>query len=163
KEKAAADLDLQAQIIQSLAEGLLKRPVDGPVNRRDHAAPLLGWAEEVASRLLASDDGRRIPWTAVPIDGLPPSENPWVIAPRPPRNATAGQFTWNLSKHAGKQGFIELVDGDTGNAYAWLAVGRFSLAALNPSDAAKKQQLAAEIVGKLKLQSLQPQLVSLAL
>ena len=60
-----------------------------------------------------------------------------------------------------KQGYVELIDGDTANAYAWLAVGRFSLAALNPSDAAKKQQLAAEIIGKLKLAALRPQLATL--
>jgi putative heme-binding domain-containing protein len=57
---------------------------------------------------------------------------------------------------------VELVDGDAENAYAWLAVGRFSLAALNPSDTAKKQQLAAEIVGKLKLKDLRPHLATLA-
>jgi putative heme-binding domain-containing protein len=56
---------------------------------------------------------------------------------------------------------VELVDGDTANAYAWLAVGRFSLELLNPSDTAKKQQLAAEIIGKLKLKELQPHLATL--
>jgi putative heme-binding domain-containing protein len=242
KSKAAANLELQAEIIQSLATGLTQRPVDGPaklgdaadsLNRRAHAAPLTEWANDVATRLLAENGSDRIPWTAVPIDGLPPSESPWVVTPRasrdgdkeslffsslprgeqrtgiyrsgvfdlpdqlsfwcsghsgrppaplndcnyirlrdaatheiltesrPPRNDTARQITWNLTKHAGKQGFIELVDGDTANAYAWFAVGRFSLDALNPSDAPRKQQLAAEIMGKLKLESLKPQLVNL--
>ena len=66
-----------------------------------------------------------------------------------------------MSKHVGKQGYVELVDGDTENAYAWLAVGRFSLAELNPSDTLKKQQLAAEIIGKLKLASFRPRLAML--
>jgi putative heme-binding domain-containing protein len=80
---------------------------------------------------------------------------------RPPRNDTARRYEWELSAHAGKLGYIELVDGDAGNAYAWLAVGRFSLAALNPTDESRKQQLAAEIVGKLKLAAFRPHLASL--
>jgi putative heme-binding domain-containing protein len=236
KSKAAADLELQAQIIQSLASGLVQR--DGADTR-----PLAGWAEEVATKLLAKSGSNRIPWTAVPIDGLPPSENPWVITPRasrdgdkdslffsslprgeqrtgiyrsgtfelpeklsfwcaghsgkppaplndgnyirlrdaktheilaesrPPRNDTARQIAWDLKAATGGRGpkntattgrgYVEVVDGDTANAYAWLAVGRFSLDALNPSDAPKKQQLAAEIIGKLKLAALKPQLTSL--
>jgi putative heme-binding domain-containing protein len=222
----ATNLELQAEIIQSLATGLTQR-------KGADTRPLAGWAEEVATKLLANSGSDRIPWTAVPINGLPPSESPWVTAPRasrdgdkdslffsslprgeqrtgiyrsgefaipeklsfwcsghsglprqplndsnyvrlrdakthevlaesrPPRNDTARQFTWNLSKHAGKQGFVELIDGDTGNAYAWFAVGRFSLDSLNPNDAPHKQQLAAEIIGKLKLESLKPQLTSL--
>jgi putative heme-binding domain-containing protein len=92
---------------------------------------------------------------------------------RPPRNDTARRYEWDLKAATGGRdsskaatsgrGYVELVDSDAGNAYAWVAVGRFSLAALNPSDAPRKQQLAAEIVGKLKLQSLQPQLTGLAL
>lgn len=58
-------------------------------------------------------------------------------------------------------GYIELIDGDTANAYAWLAIGRFSLAGLNPSDTARKQQLAAELIGKLKLTALRPHLATL--
>ncbi len=42
-----------------------------------------------------------------------------------PRNDVAKSTTWDLSAHAGKQVFLELVDGDTAGAYAWLAVGRF--------------------------------------
>ena len=42
-----------------------------------------------------------------------------------PRNDLAKQVTWDLNAHAGKQVFLELVDGDTAGAYAWLAVGRF--------------------------------------
>ncbi len=47
-----------------------------------------------------------------------------VTAPAP-RNDIARATTWELSAHAGKQVFLELVDGDTAGAYAWLAVGRF--------------------------------------
>ena len=42
-----------------------------------------------------------------------------------PRNDVAKSTTWDLSAHAGQSVFLELVDGDTAGAYAWLAVGRF--------------------------------------
>jgi hypothetical protein len=42
--------------------------------------------------------------------------------------------TWISGKHAGKQVFIELVDGDSGGAYAWLAVGRFEPAVVSRRD-----------------------------
>jgi putative heme-binding domain-containing protein len=226
KAKAGADVQSQAQIVLSLAKGLANRGAG-------ETARVNQWASDVASRLLDTSDDNRIGWTAVAIENLPPSENPWVIAPRPsrdgdkdslffhslpkgeqrtgvyrsrlfaipeklsfwcaghsglprqraartnfvrlldaathtllaesqpPRNDTAREFTWNLPGHAGKQGYIELVDGDGGNAYAWLAVGRFSLDALNPSEAPRRQQFAAEIVGQLKLAAFQPRLASL--
>lgn len=43
----------------------------------------------------------------------------------PPRNDIAQQYKWDLKKWAGKQGILEVIDADTGEAYAWLAVGRF--------------------------------------
>src|SRR6185436_13627989 len=48
-----------------------------------------------------------------------------------PRNDVAQKVTWNLAGHAGKQVFLELVDGDTATAYAWLAVGRFEPAVVS--------------------------------
>ena len=47
-----------------------------------------------------------------------------------PRNDTAQRVVWDLSAYVGKElvgreVFLELVDGDTAGAYAWLAVGRF--------------------------------------
>jgi putative heme-binding domain-containing protein len=42
-----------------------------------------------------------------------------------PRIDLAQKITWDLSASAGQQGYLEFVDADSGNAYAWLAVGRF--------------------------------------
>ena len=36
----------------------------------------------------------------------------------PPRNDTAQRITWGLGAHAGRPGWLEIVDGDTGTAYA---------------------------------------------
>ncbi len=44
----------------------------------------------------------------------------------PPRNDQAQLVQWDLSSCAGQPVRVEVVDGDGGDAYAWLAVGRFS-------------------------------------
>jgi putative heme-binding domain-containing protein len=43
----------------------------------------------------------------------------------PPRSDIAREYKWDLKKWAGQQGVFEVVDADTGTAYAWLGVGRF--------------------------------------
>jgi len=52
----------------------------------------------------------------------------------PPRNDIATEISWSLSDHAGRSVRLEVVDGDNASAYAWLAVGRFSVKGLNPSN-----------------------------
>ncbi len=44
----------------------------------------------------------------------------------PPRNDVAREYMWDTKPWAGQQAVFEAVDADTGTAYAWLAVGRFS-------------------------------------
>ena len=53
-----------------------------------------------------------------------------------PRNDTARRITWELPDHQGKRVYVEAVDGDAGNAYAWLAFGGFEpeLSQLRPSE-----------------------------
>jgi putative heme-binding domain-containing protein len=89
-----------------------------------------------------------------------------LIQAAPPRNDTAQKITWDLAAHAGKTGFIEVVDADTGGAYAWLAIGRFEPAVvaipkLDPSEISKRQLAAAELARTLRLKHLQPQLSTL--
>lgn len=84
----------------------------------------------------------------------------------PPRNDTAQPLTWDLAQHAGKMAFLEIVDGNTDYAYAWLAVGRFGpavvpLPKMNPSQVDRWQQTAAELAGLLRLEKLGTQLTSL--
>ncbi len=50
----------------------------------------------------------------------------------PPRNDAARQIEWKLSDWVGKSVRVECIDGDDGNAYAWLAVEGFSYPPLNP-------------------------------
>src|SRR5207247_1797732 len=64
------------------------------------------------------------------------------------------------------QAYFEIDDSDDGNAYAWLAVGRFdppviALPALDPSQFAQRQQAAAELARTLPLPNLEPQLAIL--
>ncbi len=53
----------------------------------------------------------------------------------PPRNDIATLVKWSAKVHSGRPVRVEVVDGDKGSAYAWLAVGRFSVSGLNPSNA----------------------------
>ena len=74
----------------------------------------------------------------------------------PPRNDTAQKTEWDTTPHAGKQVFIEIVDGDTRNAYAWLAVGRFSVEGLNPDQSSSDRKVGAQLVGAFALNELVP-------
>src|SRR5262249_22824673 len=42
----------------------------------------------------------------------------------PPRNDVAQRITWDLHHHVNHRGYLEIIDGDDGPAYAWLALGR---------------------------------------
>lgn len=76
----------------------------------------------------------------------------------PPRNDTAQRIEWDLAEFAGKRGYVELLDADEGNAYAWLAVGRFSVEGLNPSKGVEQQIAAANLVGDFKISNLKSQI-----
>jgi putative heme-binding domain-containing protein len=43
----------------------------------------------------------------------------------PPRNDVAQIIEWDLKPWAGQEGYLEIQDGDSQTAYAWLAVGQF--------------------------------------
>ena len=82
-----------------------------------------------------------------------------------PRNDVAKEVSWNLNAHAGKELILELVDGDTAGAYAWLAVGRFqpavvSLPKTTPKLVDERLQSAAQITLATRETSLAPQLVA---
>ncbi len=67
------------------------------------------------------------------------------------RNDTAQPIHWETGNFAGRQVYVELVDGDSTSAYAWLAVGRFSVDALNPSQRMEDRQRGAELAATFQL------------
>ena len=86
----------------------------------------------------------------------------------PPRNDTAQPITWDLSPFAGRHGYLEVVDGDNGDAYAWLAIGRFNppvvtVPKTSPNVIGHRQQAAAELVRALALSRFEPQIEQLLL
>jgi putative heme-binding domain-containing protein len=86
----------------------------------------------------------------------------------PPRNDIAQPVEWDLAAHAGKTAILEVTDGDNGDAYAWLAIGRFEPPVVNvpsadPSRLAKRQKSAAELAAALGLKKLQPRFETLLL
>ena len=74
-----------------------------------------------------------------------------LIQTTPPRNDIAVRVDWDLDEFKGSQAYVEIVDGDSNRAYAWLAVGRFSFARLNPNAANERWQAGAQLVTLLKL------------
>src|SRR5205823_6214364 len=86
----------------------------------------------------------------------------------PPRNDTAQRVTWDLKEHAGKSGYLELVDGNSAGAYAWLAIGRFSppvvkVPAIMPSQFERRREGGAELAAELKIAKLEEPLDALFL
>ena len=79
----------------------------------------------------------------------------------PPRNDVAQKQVWDTTKHAGKSVLVELTDGDSRGAYAWLAVGRFSVEGLNPDRSAEDRRQGAQVVGAFGLTELAPSLKEL--
>jgi putative heme-binding domain-containing protein len=77
----------------------------------------------------------------------------------PPRNDVAQWIEWQTSDIAGRRVVVELVDGDPGTAYAWLAAGRFSDERLNPSDAGPRCLNAAQLMADFQLDGLRPAIV----
>ncbi|MEM7233327.1 MAG: c-type cytochrome, partial [Planctomycetota bacterium] len=72
----------------------------------------------------------------------------------PPRNDTARRQRFDTSPWKGTKGYVEIVDGDADSAYAWLAVGRFSVEGLNPNPRSSRSLDAAEIVEAFSLTEL---------
>jgi putative heme-binding domain-containing protein len=75
---------------------------------------------------------------------------------QPPRNDTALKFERKASSdaEAKRRVFVEIVDGDTTGAYAWLAVGRFSEPGLNPNGLSQDRHKAAKLAGDFQLTEL---------
>jgi len=74
----------------------------------------------------------------------------------PPRNDVAHRTEWDLRDFKGRTGVLELVDGDSAGAFAWLAVGRFSMDSLNPDLSLRKHTRAAEIIAICGLREFRP-------
>lgn len=79
----------------------------------------------------------------------------------PMRNDVAQKVEWKTDDLRGRKVVVELVDGDSASAYAWIAVGRFSDDRLNPSDDQQRQLAAAELIGDFGLQELRSALMRL--
>lgn len=79
----------------------------------------------------------------------------------PLRNDIAQRVEWDSNDISGREVCVELVDGDSSSAYAWLAVGRFSEVRLNPSDDDQRRITAVGLIGEFSLTELRPALVYL--
>ena len=76
------------------------------------------------------------------------------------------QIEWNLSEHAGEEVYLEVVDGASEDASAYIAVGEFSPPVLQvpedgPAEVAERQRFAAEVAQTFHLTALAPELRTL--
>ena len=79
----------------------------------------------------------------------------------PPRNDTAQKIAWDLSASAGRPGYVEIVDADDRGAFAWLAIGRFSVEGLNPRPFSPIKA-ATGLIARLRLEDYAPRLAGIA-
>lgn len=64
----------------------------------------------------------------------------------PPRNDVAAKIVWDTSPWMNNAVRVEVVDGCRKNAYAWLAVGGFSVDKLNPQSAVLPMELLSRLL-----------------
>jgi putative heme-binding domain-containing protein len=82
----------------------------------------------------------------------------------PPRNDQARRVAWALADVEEQPVRIEIVDGDAGNAYAWLAVGRFSDPRLERGNVSELiEAISANLLQGIEPDDLSQQLGELAL
>jgi putative heme-binding domain-containing protein len=160
EKRRSADRSNELQFLCSLAPGGEKNT--GLLRSKAFTIP------EKLSFFMAGHDGRpgKAPQGKNFIRLVDGETHETLIQTGPPRNDVAQAFSWDLSTWAGKQGEIEIVDGDAGDAYAWLAVGRFEPAVVavpkvSPSEIDKWQQSAAELAGELHFANYEPKLAEL--
>jgi putative heme-binding domain-containing protein len=158
--RSSADGDQNSQFISSLSPGGEK--LTGILKSREFSMP------DRLSFFLAGHDGSPDkPARKKNVVRLRDAATGKVLMHAdPPRNDVAQPVTWNLRAHAGKQGYLEIVDGNAGFSYAWLAVGRFKpevvpLPKIIPNQVDKRQIAAAQLVTALGLAKLEPQLSAL--
>ncbi len=152
QRRASADGDNGSRFVSSLPRGeqltgiLRSAPFEVPGKLRFYVAGHIGFPDR--------------PAVAKNFVRLRDAESHQLLAEvKPPRNDTARKVEWDLSEHAGRQGYLEIVDGDDDAAYAWLAVGRFEpevvpLPRMAPSLVAERQSAAAAIAGQFQLRQL---------
>ncbi len=69
----------------------------------------------------------------------------------PPINDLAQKIEWKLGEHAGKKAYIEIADSDAAEAYAWLAVGRFSMPELMPFETNQRRLANIALIERFKI------------
>ena len=84
------------------------------------------------------------------------SSNQVLFECNPPGQDVAQRVRWEPESESGKPVYVELVDGDDGPAYAWLAAGQFSVAGLNPTAVDEEREMAADLIAEFQLNSLIP-------
>lgn len=129
KPRKCAD-GTEAKVLQSMAQGGAEEKLTGTLRSQPFAAP---------AKLELWINGHRGVPTAPAHDKnlvrVVDAKSGEVLASVfPPRNDVCQRAEMDLSKHAGKQARLEIVDGDDGKAYAWLGITRIEPAVVSVDD-----------------------------
>jgi putative heme-binding domain-containing protein len=162
QNRTTADDGNSVQLISSLPNG--GEALTGVLQSRSFAAPAK------FTFLLAGHDGP-------PTDPLhkknkvelrDAEKGSLLIEAPAPRSDTAKLITWDLSQHAGKNVYLQLIDGHTGSGYAWIAAGQFSakdlqLPSTSPRELAEQLQAAAQLAREFSIPGVAEKFLAIAL
>lgn len=85
----------------------------------------------------------------------------------PPRSEVAQRIVWDTTAFQGRQVYLEVIDADTGDGFAWMALGDIEggpvLPDVSPRAWAERASGAAELAARLGLREVAPRLKELAL
>jgi len=86
-----------------------------------------------------------------------------LVSAHPPRQDIAQRVQWDCSAWLGRLVAIEMIDGDTGDAYAWLAMGRlkglpFKIPSVSPRSLEEQLQSTINLGGEISLEPVYPTL-----
>lgn len=129
KPRKCAD-DTEAKVLQSMVQGGAEEKLTGVLRSQTFSAP---------AKLTLWINGHRGVPTAPAHDKnlvrvVEASSGEVLASVFPPRSDVCQRAEMDLSKHAGKQARLEIVDGDDGKAYAWLGITRIEPAVVSVDD-----------------------------
>ncbi|MGV3658535.1 MAG: PVC-type heme-binding CxxCH protein [Prosthecobacter sp.] len=120
----------EAQVLQSMAQGGAEEKLTGTLRSQSFAAPakLTFWVNGHRGFPHAPAHDKNL------VRVVDATTGEVLASVFPPRNDVCRRAEMDLSKHAGRQARLEIVDGDDGKAYAWLGITRIQPAVVSVDD-----------------------------
>ena len=129
KPRKCAD-GTEAQVLQSMIQGGAEERLTGILRSHTFAAPekLTLWINGHRGFANAPAHDKNL------VRVVDASSGQVIASVFPPRSDVCQRAEMDLSRHAGQQARLEIVDGDDGKAYAWLGITRIEPAVVSVDD-----------------------------